>query len=307
MKQRKNWTIGLMFLAAVLISVGVFTMGRMGFLSNPVLYLRGRLSALLLWGGLGMLLLFGGHTLYLASRNRRTADMIQEINDNFYRNRRRFLQRLDHELKNPLTAIRAGLTNIRSEPLSDYLTSEANAVESQALRISQLVADLRKIATLEEMVLEKSAVNVAALLEEIVALVNAQKDLVDRELLLITPSAPWPLPEIQGDPDLLLLAVHNLIDNALKFTESGDTVEVRAHEEGRYVVIEVADTGRGIPDNEQTRVWEELYRGTQSHNVPGSGLGLPLVKAIVERHGGKVGLLSKPGQGSVFSIYLPLI
>ena len=137
-------------------------------------------------------------------------------------------------------------------------------------------------------------------------LVKAQDDLEDRQLLLITPSAPWPIPEIQGDPDLLMLAVHNLIDNALKFTAPGDTVEIRAQEEGRNVVIEVADTGRGIPNDEQNRIWEELYRGRGSRNIPGSGLGLPLVKNIIKKHGGYVDLRSKPDQGSVFRLHLPL-
>jgi len=306
MKRRAIWlTVGL-FLAAILLLGGVIALGRTGLISNPVLYLRGKLTALLFWGGVGLLILFGGHAVYLARKNRKTAESIQKLKDEFHRNRRRFLQRLDHELKNPLTAIRAGMTNICSETLSEYVSREAAAVQSQALRISELVADLRKIASLEDVVLDLSAVNLADLLEGIIEGINAGRDLGDRELLLITPSAPWPLPEINGDPDLLLLAVHNLIENALKFTDPGDIVEVRAHEEGDYVVIEVADTGRGILEAEQDRIWEELYRGTQSHGVPGSGLGLPLVKTIAEKHGGKVGLLSKPGQGSVFSLYLPL-
>lgn len=305
MKQRTNWLIGISFLVVILLMGVVFFLGRTGLISNPVLYLRGRMTALLLWGGVGMLFLFGGHAFLIARRNRRTGKMLQDLKEMFYHNRRRFVQRLDHELKNPLTAIRAGMTNICSESLSDYVAREAAAVQSQALRISELVADLRKIASLEEMALDLTAVNLADLLKEIVEGIKEGRDLGGRDLLLITPSAPWPLPEVRGDPDLLLLAVHNLIDNALKFTQPGDTVEVRAHEEGKYVVIEVADTGWGIPPTEQGRVWEELYRGTQSHNVPGSGLGLPLVKSIVEKHGGKVGLLSKPGQGSVFSLFLP--
>jgi two-component system OmpR family sensor kinase len=253
-----------------------------------------------------MLLLFGGHAVLITRRKQRIKEKTRKLNEEFYRNRRRFLQRLDHELKNPLTAIRAGLTNISSETLNEYLARETAAVQSQALRISQLVADLRKLASLEEMTLDRAGINLPDLLEGIVEGINEGRDLGDRELLLITPSAPWPLPEIMGDTDLLLLAVHNLIDNALKFTDPGDTVEVRAHEEGNYVVIDVADTGRGIPNDEQDRIWEELYRGTQSHGVSGSGLGLPLVAAIVEKHGGKVSLLSKPGKGSVFSLYLPL-
>jgi len=76
-------------------------------------------------------------------------------------------------------------------------------------------------------------------------------------------------------------------------------------ENGKEIVIEVADTGPGIPEEELDLVWEELYRSKQARGVLGSGLGLPLVRAIIEKHGGMVGLRSIHGQGTVFSIRLP--
>jgi two-component system OmpR family sensor kinase len=239
-------------------------------------------------------------------KNRQQAEEINQLQIAFQKNRRRFLGRLDHELKNPLTVIRAGLANISSELLNEYLTKEVSVIETQVLRISQLVADLRKMAYLEEKDPDLVQVNLVELLEEIIEVIRNRNDLNGRKLILIIPGAPWPLPEIEADPDLLLLAVHNLIENALKFTDPGDTIEIRAHEEGKHVVIEVADTGRGIPDNEQEKIWEELYRGTQSRGVPGSGLGLSLVKTIVEKHGGRVVLRSKLEQGSVFAVHLPV-
>jgi len=114
------------------------------------------------------------------------------------------------------------------------------------------------------------------------------------------------LPHISGDWDLLFLAIYNLLDNAVKFTESGDTIEVRAFEDGAYVVIEVAETGVGIPQEDLPHVWEELYRGECVRAVPGSGLGLALVRAIVERHGGQASVRSRAGQGTVFGIRLPV-
>jgi two-component system OmpR family sensor kinase len=105
---------------------------------------------------------------------------------------------------------------------------------------------------------------------------------------------------------LLFLTVHNLVDNALKFTAPGDTVEVRAFEDDTTVVVEVADTGPGIPEEELPHVWEELYRGHGARGVQGSGLGLALVQAIVERHGGQIGLRSRVGQGTVFTLRLPV-
>jgi len=216
------------------------------------------------------------------------------------------LQRLDHELKNPLTAVQAGLSNLTFEPLEDQLEEELSAVKAQVLRISRLIADLRKLSTLETTVLEPLSVNLADLLTDVVSVLHEQAKTEDRKLTLNLPKAPWPLPEIMGDPDLLILAFHNLLDNAIKFTSAGDMIEVRAFEDNNDVVIEIADTGLGIPREEINRVWDELYRGEKARAVSGSGLGLSLVRAIIEKHGGKVGLRSKQDQGSVFSIHLPL-
>ena len=128
----------------------------------------------------------------------------------------------------------------------------------------------------------------------------------ERHLNLSIPQAPWPLPNVQGDPDLLVLAIHNLLENALKYSRPGDTLELRAFEDGTDIVIEVADTGPGIPVEEQPHVWEELYRGEAGRGVPGSGLGLALVRAIAERHHGGVSLRSRLGQGTVFTLRLPV-
>src|SRR5262249_10324538 len=98
----------------------------------------------------------------------------------------------------------------------------------------------------------------------------------------------------------------NLLDNAIKFGRAGDRVELRASEDGATVVVEVADTGPGIPETDLPHVWEELYRGQGARAVPGSGLGLALVHAIIQRHGGQVSVRSRAGQGTVFTVRLPL-
>jgi two-component system OmpR family sensor kinase len=81
---------------------------------------------------------------------------------------------------------------------------------------------------------------------------------------------------------------------------------MRAFEDGSSIVVEVADTGPGIPAEEIDQVWEELYRGQGARSIPGSGLGLSLVRAIVTRHGGQVGLRSRTGQGTVVTLRLPV-
>ncbi len=171
--------------------------------------------------------------------------------------------------------------------------------------MSRLSSDLRKLAEIEVRKVERLPVDIPSLLREAFRMAHEQPGAAERILNLSLPQAPWPLPTIQGDADLLLLAVHNLLANSLKFSSPGDTVELRAFEDGQEIVIEVADTGPGIPDDEQPHVWEELYRGRVWSGVPGSGLGLALVRAIVDRHGGSVGLRSRLDQGTVFTMRLP--
>lgn len=297
-----GWILSLLPAGAgILISV----LATNEIITNPVLYLRGSLAALASLGGITISIVTIVLVLIWNNKQKKHTKAILELEKQANEDRRRFLQRLDHELKNPLTAIRAGLTNIAYEPLEDSLKEEVSAVQAQVLRISRLVADLRKLAALEITPLERTTVSISELLTDVINALEDQANTKDRRLSLILPNAPWPLPDIEGDPDLLLLAVHNLLDNAIKFTAPGDTIEVRAFDDGRDIVIEVADTGPGIPEKELQLVWEELYRGEEARGVPGSGLGLPLVQAIIEKHGGNVALRSRPDQGTVLSVHLP--
>jgi two-component system OmpR family sensor kinase len=271
-----------------------------------VLFLRGDVGTLALLVGT-ILSVLASAFLYQAVRAKRLRqDSVARVQAHAAREHRRFLRRLDHELKNPLTAIQAGLANTASAPSPETQQAALESVHSQALRLSRLAADLRKLADLETRPLERTSVNVAQLLQEVVEIARDRPDAVDRELTLTVPQAPWPLPNVNGDPDLLFLAVHNLLTNAYKFTQPGDTIEIRALEDGAAVIVEVADTGPGIPDDEISHVWEELYRGRGARGVPGSGLGLALVRAIAERHDGQVDLRSREGQGTVFAIRLPI-
>jgi two-component system OmpR family sensor kinase len=303
MKIRWSWLSALVpavlgFLVAVLVAAGR--------LENHRVYLAGRL---IFTAPLVGVLLTGLMAVVLLIQRRAEEKAQRAIADHQARaaeERRRFLQRLDHELKNPLTAIRAGLANLAWLPSAETREGALESVDAQARRISQLAADLRKLAELEVRTLESSAVDVGELLQEVVDLARERADGGERRLTLSVPQAPWPLPAVDGDRDLLFLAVHNLVDNALKFSAPGDTVEIRAFEDGARVVIEVADTGPGIPQEEVPHVWDELYRGQGARGVPGSGLGLALVQAVIERHGGRVTLRSRSGQGTVFSLSLPV-
>ena len=210
---------------------------------------------------------------------------------------RQFLARLDHELKNPLTAILAA-----TAPGED----EASAlVAAQARRMGVLVTDLRKLADLSSAPLERELVDLEEAARD--AVEAARSSVGDsRSFTLVFPTAPWPLPRVVGDADLLYSAIQNVVFNAVKYSSEGDSIEVRASQSENSVSIEVADTGIGIPVSERQSVWAELARGSNAAGRSGSGLGLPLVRLVIERHGGNVRLTSREGVGTSVVLTLPL-
>lgn len=219
---------------------------------------------------------------------------------------RQFLQRLDHELKNPLTGLQAALTNLR-EAESDEETRQAVENASQAAnRLGRILRDLRKLSELEYQMLEHRPLDVEQLVSEMVDAACAIPAHQGRNVKLLISKVPV-LPSVLGDRDMLGLAFYNLIDNALKFTALADAIEVRVREDGRSLFIEIADDGLGIPQQEHARIFEELYRGENARETEGSGLGLALARRIVRLHGGEISLRSDPaqGRGTVFIISLP--
>lgn len=222
---------------------------------------------------------------------------------------RRFLLRLDHEMKNPVTALRAALPGVVPDAaaLDPQQARALDTLQQQTLRLSGLVAELRKLAELETRPLEQEDVDLAQVVQDAVADLSDQAAAsgVPRVVTVALPQAPWPLPHVRGDADLLYLAVYNLLANALKFSPVDSTVEVRGSDDDGVVVVEVADSGAGIPEHELDTVFDELARGEGARGTPGSGLGLALVRAVAHRHGGTVSLRSRPGQGTSARLRVP--
>ncbi len=211
--------------------------------------------------------------------------------------RQQFLARLDHELKNPLTAILAASASGGQDAPA--------LVSAQARRMGVLVTDLRRLSDLET----------APLQDEDVDLEEAARDALDaaravvadaREFELVFPTAPWPLPHVRGDADLLYSAIQNVVMNAVKYSDDGASIEVRGMQSEGVVSIEVADTGIGIPEADRETVWSQLARGSNAVDRPGAGMGLPLVKLVIERHGGSVRLTSREGVGTSVVMNLPV-
>jgi two-component system OmpR family sensor kinase len=295
-------------LGLVLLGFGLGWLAIGNFIPNPSFSASYQVDLAGLVSRLGILLglLILGVSLAVWAAQRYLARQQAEVKNEQLASQRRFFQRLDHELKNPLTIIRLGLVNLQQSP--DLNSDQGHSLERIALqvqRLQKLVVDLRLLADLEASRIERKPVNLRELLEEAIEL-SSQVTAPNRQIHLTVQQMPWPVSDILGDRDLLVLVFRNLLDNALKFSAAAGQVEVHVTEDGRMASIEIVDTGTGIPAEEVAHIFEELYRGENARGVPGSGLGLKLVERIVSLHNGAVQVRSKPELGSVFTVRLPL-
>ncbi|MFH1906408.1 MAG: HAMP domain-containing sensor histidine kinase [Chloroflexota bacterium] len=276
--------------------------------TNPVLrfQIRADLGTLILIAG-GLLTASAlGFWSFRRRANTRLRMAVENVREEAKGERRRFLRQLDHELKNPLTALQAELAYLAEGVPIEQTGKVLRDMNDQAERIGRLITDLRKLAQIEEQAFEREPVDIGELLQEVVEAVQDHPGLPERCLHLTLLQSPWKLPPVPGDRGLLWLACFNLVDNALKFTPPSSEIEVRAFEVSPWLVVEVTDNGPGIPPEDLPYIFEEFYRGKNVRGCPGSGLGLALVRAIMARHGGDIAVRSRSGQGTVFTLRLPL-
>ena len=220
-----------------------------------------------------------------------------------------FFGMVSHEMRTPLTSI-IGYTELlgdfESEGLSDQGRGFLEVIERNARREMRLVADLLALVRIEAgtFTVEPEAIDLTAIATEAA---EAASPRAETGKVSLTANLEK-LPSCSGDPHRLGQVIDNLLSNAIKFTPAGGTVELHLAREHEVAVIEVADTGMGIPEAEQERLFDRLYRAksaTEQH-IQGLGLGLTIVKAIVEAHGGVVSVSSREGEGTTFRVELPL-
>ncbi len=288
-------------LLPLIMGLAVAVLWQAGPGPHPIFYLRADAGALLLLLGLVISVAWGMGLVLWAAACRDCALTLDRFRQEQAEAHHRFIRRLDHELKNPLTAIRAGLVNLVERGDRSALTS----VQAQVDRLARLTADLRKLAELETQPIEQEPVDLGQLLDEVLELARESRQSAAYPISLNLPRVPWPLPGVDGDRDLLFLALHNLVDNACKFCSPDDTIEIRAFEDGPSVVVAVADSGPGVHEDDLPHLGEELYRGSAARSIEGSGLGLALVQAIVNRHGGTMTIRSRLGQGTLVALRFP--
>jgi len=220
-----------------------------------------------------------------------------------------FVATVSHELRTPLTSMMGFLEMIR-EGEAGELTDEQKRflaiVYRSSERLQRLVGDLLFVARLDASGLQLQFGDVR--LDEVARECIESSSALARSREVELESDVQTVPELWGDRERLGQLVSNLVSNALKFTPAGGRVLVRTFVDSSTAVLEVADTGIGIPEAEQDRLFQRFFRSSTATEqaIPGTGLGLVISKAIVEGHGGSIGVTSTPGEGTCFRVEFPL-
>jgi len=241
-------------------------------------------------------------------RTRELTNALQEVKT-VSKRKTDFISSVSHELRTPLTSIKgyasillAGkLGNIPSE-----IKERLDKINRHSDELAHLVNDLLDIARIESgrMIMKKEALDLKSIVEEVLDLLSVQ--LKERRI-----GSGFDIPEeantIFADRSQIERVFINIVGNALKFTPAGGKISIRSHKVDNAVQLDISDTGCGIPEEVQEKIFEEFYRvdNTINQEVKGTGLGLTLVKHIIEAHNGKIWVKSKAGSGSTFSFTIP--
>ena len=221
-----------------------------------------------------------------------------------------FVSNVSHELRTPLASIRVFGEFLRLRRVEDprQIQEYGEYIEAESRRLTQLINNILDFAQIDSG--RKSYSMKPCRIEDVVdatlKTMSLRLEHKGFELAYERPQAA--IPKVRIDPEALTQALHNLIDNAVKYSDDQKRIEVKLEKAGSFALISVRDRGRGISKAEQKRIFERFHRvGTGAvHDVKGSGLGLSIVSHVVAAHGGKIRVDSVPGEGSTFSIVLPL-
>ncbi len=223
------------------------------------------------------------------------------------RQQRNFLLSITHELKSPLAGIKLALQTITKRKLSEEnQTRLLNNSLKDSERLQNLVNNLLMAAKLdgEDIVFAKEQHNVGNLLHSILDKFTPHSSFKRNFQIDIAPNL-----FVKGDRTALTSVFLNLIENAIKYSQEGDTVGVSVFQKNQKLYVEISDTGIGVPDNEKKKIFKKFYRvgNEDTRKTKGTGLGLFIVKQLVEKHGGRIVLKDNQPKGSIFCMEFPLL
>jgi signal transduction histidine kinase len=220
-----------------------------------------------------------------------------------------FVANVSHELKTPLALIRlfAETLELGRVPSEEKARQYHGIINKESRRLTQLINNILDFSRIEAGRREYRFVrsDLAAVVRDVV---DAYRFPIEQQGFALEVEMADDLPEVEVDPEAISQALINLVNNAIKYSPDHKRIRIALRREKEHVLLSVSDRGIGIPKAEQRRIFEKFYRAESSllHATKGSGLGLALVQHIVEAHGGRVDVESVPGQGSTFTLVLPV-
>lgn len=215
-----------------------------------------------------------------------------------------FVSNVSHEMKTPIAIVKNYAELLKAEHITEEQRKEyAENIEAAAVRLSNLISNILKLNKLENqrIIPEVEAYDVCRQLCDCILQFEEAWD--EKEIELETEIDDMAM--VEADESLLELVWNNLLSNAIKFTEPGGTVSVRQTSEEGFVKISVSDTGCGMDTDVMNHIFDKFYQGDTSHSKEGNGLGLALVKRVLELLDGDIQVFSEPGKGSTFLVTLP--
>jgi two-component system phosphate regulon sensor histidine kinase PhoR len=237
--------------------------------------------------------------IYVAGRRERQLRQLKED----------FISNVSHELKTPLSLIGMFSEILKTDRVKSQETRMEyyGIIHNEAERMGHLISNLLDFASLERGQRAKhfEAVNIAQLVSRELEAYHYQ---IQKEGFQLTAEMEEGTPEILADPTAISMALFNLLDNSVKYSGDGKQIKVKVVQENGYIDVSVMDKGPGIPVEEQQKIFEKFYRGSTAvgRKVRGSGIGLSITKHVAEMHGGVVLVDSKVGEGSTFTLRIPI-